>query len=65
MLKDEIKKKNQLTKWAKSTRIHLPNLDHDIEITSYKTNKKNYETQFQINPMLKDEIIKISIKKGY
>jgi hypothetical protein len=34
-------KKNQLKKRAKSTRIHLPNLDHDIEITSYKAKKKN------------------------
>jgi len=37
-------------------------LDHETMITTYITNKKNYEVQFPTNPILKDSIEK-KIKK--
>ena len=41
------------------------NPGHVIRITPQKKNKKNYETQFSINSILKDKIEKkISIKKN-
>jgi len=54
---------------TKKTRVNLTNLqnsqpglwDYD---TTYKANKNNnYEAQFSINPMLKEEIEKKIIKK--
>jgi len=64
MLKDEIEKKNSIKKMTKKTRVNLTNLQNsqprlwDCD-TTYKANKNNnYETQFSINSMLKDEIEK-------
>jgi hypothetical protein len=50
VLKEEIKKKNNKTY---SSQLWLTNQTHDpyheIEITPYKTSKKNYKTQFLTN----------------
>jgi len=52
-LKKKIQKNTKTS--LESTLVNLLNLSYETEITQYK---KNYEAQFPINPILKDEIKK-------
>jgi len=57
MLKNEIKKQNQLKRGKKNT-YHTCESGHKTVITPYKANENNYKPLFTINPMFKDEIEK-------
>jgi hypothetical protein len=57
-------KKIQLKKGKKNPKsVGLTHASHKTMITPYKSNKKNYETQFPINSMLKEGLNKKRTKK--
>jgi hypothetical protein len=58
----KVKNKKHLSKLKLTCQTCNPY--HVIEITHRKHIETNYKTQFLINPMLKDDIAKKSIRKG-
>jgi len=60
MLNEKIKKKsikNDLKRWPELT-FQTHDLDHKIEITSWKTNQKILQIPISVNSMVKNEIKK-------